>query len=247
MILKSIGDGASAIGKKIVEWVNALKGVMKRDAKPPFGSIQPSKNWKWDRENKRKRGWPQTRLGRGVWSPGLQMVKDWIPELQGKIMEAGHDEIEKASHHLCNLVKLAIQTQAYKWKPLTERYIKWKKHKELDTRILIATGEYVQSIQVTQNEDGDLEDVTYTVGLPDKIHVSSNLPIRKLAAIHEFGAPKAKIPARPVWRPTWQLAMPEIKEKVLNRLKKTADDEAKLFQTELMRALPGVTVKVKTG
>jgi phage gpG-like protein len=247
MNLRSVGQGASAVGKKIAEWVKTLQTVLKKSSRPPFGSVQPSKNWRWLWQQRRKKGFSQERRGRGVWAPGLEMIKDWLPELQGKLLEAGHDEIEKASHHLAELVKLAIITQAFKWKPLTERYIKWKKRKGRDTRILIATGEYVQSIQVTQNSEGDLDDVTYTVGLPDKIHVDSGLPIRKLAAIHEFGAPKARIPARPVWQPVWKMAMPEIKEKVTARIKKTADDEAKLFQRELQRAMPGVTVKVKQG
>lgn len=247
MKLSSAGEGAKSLGKKISEWVKVLQGLINRSPIAPFGTLSPSKNWKWNKNQRTKKGWSQERLGRGIWAPCLEMLKNWIPELQGKLMEAGADEIDRGAHHLADLVKMAIYTQAYKWKPLKERYIKWKKRKGLDTRILIATGEYVQAIQVTQTVEGDLEDVTYTVGLPDRMHVSSGLPIRQLAAIHEFGLPKQNIPARPVWNPTWKMALPEVKEKVTARLKKTAEEESKKFQVELQRALPGVTVKVKTG
>jgi len=242
-----LGKGVASIGRKLSKWTKDLQKILFRDSKPPFGTVQPSKNWKWLKQNKIKRGWSQERRDGGVWAPGLEMVKEWLPELQSKLLEAGNEELERSAQHFCDMVKLAIYSQAYKWKPLTERYIKWKKRKGRDTRILISTGEYVQSIEVSQSIEGNLEDVIYTVGLPDKIHIASGLPIRQLAAIHEFGSPKARIPARPVWYPTWRLVMPEVKEKVSKRLRQTAFEEAEKFQLKLQKALPGVTVKVKQG
>jgi hypothetical protein len=105
--------------------------------------------------------------------------------------------------HKCNLdiaqemaeeAKEIIENQSYKWVPLTDAYLDRKIAQGYDPRIMIKTREYTDAIDY-----GDKDGVVW-VGFPeDKIHQGSNLPIRVLAKIHEFGT--RTVPARPLWRP----------------------------------------------
>jgi len=103
-------------------------------------------------------------------------------------------KLETVAKKIAADLKERIYYQKFKHVPLSEKYLKWKKKKGLDTRILIATGEYVDSIMAKK-----LNDFTWKVGVPDKVHKGTKLPLKVLARIHEFGT--STIPARPHWRP----------------------------------------------
>jgi len=90
--------------------------------------------------------------------------------------------------------KSIIENQSYRWRPLTDQYLRRKIKQGYDRRILIRTKEYVDSISwgVTGGR--------VWAGIPAlKIHQGSGMPIAKLARIHEFGT--KTVPARPLWRP----------------------------------------------
>lgn len=88
----------------------------------------------------------------------------------------------------------AIENQTFHWKPLSEKYLKWKKSQGLDERILVATEEYKNSISW-----GEVGNKVWAGISPGAEHESSGLPMSILARIHEFGT--KTIPARPLWRP----------------------------------------------
>lgn len=113
-------------------------------------------------------------------------------------------------------VKKRIRDQRFAHVPLTKPYLQYKKRVGLDSRILIATGDYVNSIVARRRLiNGEL---CWTVGVPDTIHQGSGLTYTQLARIHEFGSARAHIPARPHWRPVWAIAkaikFPGIIEKI---------------------------------
>lgn len=102
----------------------------------------------------------------------------------------------RAASRLHTYILDVLDTQSYNWKPLSAAYKKRKEKKGLDTRILLATHEYRDSIFYKENKDGSV-----VVGVPNKIHQDSGLHFNMLARIHEFGSKKVGIPARPLWRP----------------------------------------------
>lgn len=236
----------SKVTSAVKQWLNriARKGKSATSDTGGLGTVNQSeiRRFKW--QQRKRRGWNQERLGRGVWAPGLEMVQEWIDNLQGKLLAEGAESLEEEAEKYAQMVRDSIYHQQYRWVPLTKRYLAWKKRVNRDARIYLATHEFVQSIQVIPTEEG--EKIGFIVGLPDKLHVDSGLPIRKLAAIHEFGSPKMNIPARPVWRPTWERFRREAKARITARLKAFAEKETKQLQKELMSALPGVTISVRT-
>lgn len=95
-------------------------------------------------------------------------------------------------------LKKRIQAQSFKgWAPLNVEYKQYKKAKGFDTRTLIKTGEYLNSIGWRRTPAGNI-----SVGSRKRVHSASGLPMMKLARIHEYGSAKAGIPPRPHWGPT---------------------------------------------
>jgi hypothetical protein len=88
-----------------------------------------------------------------------------------------------------------IASQAFNHQPLNPDYKAGKVAQGLDPRILIATREYLDSIQVTKL----IGEYGYRVGVPNRIHSGSNISLRDLARMLEFGT--SRMPARPHWRP----------------------------------------------
>jgi hypothetical protein len=102
--------------------------------------------------------------------------------------------MQEIAYGLTSEARDILDTQAYQWVPLTEKYREQKERQGLDTRTLIATGFYRDHIDWgTTGED------KIWFGVEDIDHEPSGLPLRILARIHEFGT--ATIPARQLWRP----------------------------------------------
>ena len=93
-------------------------------------------------------------------------------------------------------LKEVIRRQKYKWEPLTDKYLEAKKKKGLDTRILMATKDYVNKGIVVEEREGFI-----FVGPKIGVHKPSGLTYERLAKIHEYGTKDGRIPARPLWRP----------------------------------------------
>jgi len=85
-------------------------------------------------------------------------------------------------------------------RPLTQAWVSRKAREGLDGRKLIATGDYMEGIEVfrgVQQESG----VYYMVRPARRKHRPSGLTLRRIARIHEFGSATIGIPARPHWGP----------------------------------------------
>lgn len=87
-----------------------------------------------------------------------------------------------------------IESQRFRHAPLSPGYVEAKRRAGLDPRILIATHEYLDSIEVSPLTDGS----GVRVGVGGRTH-SGGIPMRQLARMLEFGT--IRMPARPHWRP----------------------------------------------
>lgn len=113
----------------------------------------------------------------------------------GRIARAVRDEVKAV---------LESQRLANTWPPLNPDYLAEKKELGLDERMLIATGDYLESIQVVETETRLGGVITFrAVAAPPagEIHEPSGLEYDLLARVHEYGSAKARVPARPHWRP----------------------------------------------
>jgi hypothetical protein len=114
--------------------------------------------------------------------------------------------------------KVPLQSRSpFILKELNKKYLERKAKAGLDTRILIATGRYIESICVKRKVTANTKDIFYTITVPRKLVPNTSITYNKLAKIHEFGTSsysivhknldgtltrtRIKLPARPHWRP----------------------------------------------
>jgi hypothetical protein len=162
----------------------------------------------FEKRNEGAKGKTSTTLAQagGVWSSPFIAAKNFIGKL-GKILTGTTDKhLRKVAESYKKLLLDTLESQRYRtqWKPLSERYLHWKIKNKRDPRMLISTREYMSAIEIREEKHDSK--IVWIIGLPDRIHVDSGLPFRKLARIHEFGTLPSKkhpgIPPRPLWRPT---------------------------------------------
>lgn len=109
-----------------------------------------------------------------------------IPVAREKCREFATEFVEELTER--------IERQQFHHVPLSPEYLRAKIEAGHDPRILIATQEYLNSIQVEPLPESD----GFRVGVGDQVH-ESGVPMRQLARGHEFGT--SRMPARPHWRP----------------------------------------------
>lgn len=134
-------------------------------------------------------------------------------------------------------LKESIEYQIFDWKPLSEKYLEWKMQEGLDERIMIATGDYLDSIAVIEIVRG--RGIQVRVGLPDAVATESGLTYDQLARVHEFGSRKMKIPSRPHWRPLYKQAQRrslEMKKEAIKEIKEKHAKEMKKISVPKARA-----------
>jgi hypothetical protein len=147
----------------------------------------------------------------------VEKCRSFINIFQKSFPAVADNAIGEVAIWMSHEVKRRIREQRYRHKPLSQPYLEYKKRVGLDTRILIATGAYVNSISARKRRfQGEL---CWTVGVPETIHPGTKLTYSALGRIHEFGCRKVNIPARPHWRPVWAIAVkskfPEVLRRVL--------------------------------
>lgn len=86
-----------------------------------------------------------------------------------------------------------IEGQAYNHTPLKPKYKEWKIKKGLDPRILIATGSYINAIEVFKGGKN-----TWCVGIKKGKKNKEGIELRQIGKWLEYGT--KHIPARPHWR-----------------------------------------------
>lgn len=91
--------------------------------------------------------------------------------------------------------------RAFPFAPLSKRHRQYKARHGQDGRILVATGDYVEGIEVFRGEQVG-GGVYYMVRPAARTHEPSGLRLTTIARILELGSARHKIPARPHWSPT---------------------------------------------
>lgn len=138
-----------------------------------------------------------------------------------KLQRTATDEFTReVAEELLEYLTDTIENQRYKWKPLKPDYLESKRRKGLDERIYVATGFFLEHIEMWEDKDG------VHVGFrPGIIHEPSGLELNVLARILEFGSARRNIPARPLWRPAFSVIRRRRRE-FARRLKISAQKNA---------------------
>jgi hypothetical protein len=198
----------------------------------------------FEKRNEAAKGKTEETLAKagGVWSSPFVAAKNFVSKL-GKILSGTTDKhLRKVAEDYKKLLITTLESQRYQsqWKPLSERYLRWKIKNKRDPRMLISTREYMSAIEIREEKHEDK--IVWIVGLPDKIHVDSGLPFRKLARIHEFGTLPSKnhpgIPPRPLWRPTQHEFRKVHAPKILKRIGADIRAEIGNLRREFIKVQP---------
>ena len=134
----------------------------------------------------------------------VQKVKNFIGIFQGQVDDMASRNMRRGAVKFAKEVVTVIKKQRYKWKPLSERWLRYKKKNRLDPRVHVATKTYVKSIKATpRKRNGKVVSWGVTAGQPNQIHKPSGMRFVTLARLLEFGSRSRNMPPRPHWRPAW--------------------------------------------
>lgn len=135
----------------------------------------------------------------------FQMQGDW--EKAALLIKNLKEECEKA--HITSLQRFGlkmeevvlnhISKQDLGWKPLDPKYLSSKVKKGLSDNILVATSDYFNAIQSWVDKSKRTAYIGVKKGKKDR----EGNEIGHIARVHEYGAKGGKIPARPLWKPSF--------------------------------------------
>lgn len=106
------------------------------------------------------------------------------------------DSAYRIASRLAGQLRAKILAQSFHHQSLNPAYLAWKTRMGLDTRILIASGAYVNSIQPRK-----VGDTSYNIS-PGSQVTESGATLHDIGFWHEFGT--ENMPARPHWQPIWR-------------------------------------------
>jgi hypothetical protein len=144
-------------------------------------------------------------------------VAEALGVLKEDVVEAADRVLFDVAQEARDYVRKTLFKQGFKMKRLSKRWKRWKERHELDTRILVASRKYAESINVEKAADAPGE-FGYVVR-PSTTKLHPGYPGKRskdpktmayIGAVHEFGATwkdprsgkRIRIPARPHWGPT---------------------------------------------
>lgn len=142
--------------------------------------------------------------------------------LNEQVRDLGQGMALTLAKRLAGRVRQTIIGQTEHWPPLSQRYAAAKARRGLDPRMLIATGRYVNSIRARKSGTKTYVVAPSRESVLDAHGIPTDLTLRDLGAIHEFGSRKRSIPPRPHWRPVWQHFLrqqDEIKAEIRRKLR----------------------------
>lgn len=152
---------------------------------------------------------------------GYKRVRNFVGIFQGQVEKMSVKFIKAGAMEFARQVRGIIRKQSYAWKPLSERWLRYKRKHGLDKRVHMATRTYVKSIKATaRRRGGKIVSWGVTAGKPNQIHEPSGFTFKKLARILEFGSKRMRIPPRPHWRPAWSAYVRKDAKLLLRSLKK---------------------------
>lgn len=126
----------------------------------------------------------------------------------------GNQIVDSNAEIFYNALMETIQSQDFP--PLSPEYKKRKGLLGLDTRILIATGEYLSNIQIRRVNGYNGKTARHVGVDSNTIHSQSGLPMSDLALIMEYGTSDGRIPPRPHYGKTWEQILPKVRRNTLD-------------------------------
>lgn len=121
-------------------------------------------------------------------------VKMILTGLGARLEKEVDSETKRQVMRASQAVKAGIEAQAFGHAPLNKDYREQKKNKGLDSRILIATGQYVRSITYWKEGKG-----SWVAGIRRGATHSGGVDMAQLGKWLEYGT--KNMPARPHFRP----------------------------------------------
>ena len=128
---------------------------------------------------------------------------------------------ESIGRKIAQRIKEIIEAQEPDFAPLVEEYRQRKIREGYDERIIIKTGDYLDSITVKRVESAG-DELFVFVGFEDGI-TETGLRMTELAEFLEYGT--SKMPARYPITQSWEIMKNEIKKEVAERLKAVIGDD----------------------
>lgn len=136
---------------------------------------------------------------------GIERVGNWegitrlIANLAKELKIARETALKRFGLKAEAIATKHISTQDLHWRPLNPAYLASKIRKGLSENILVATSDYYQAITTWVDKS---EGTVYT-GVKKDAKNSDGGDMVSIAAVHEFGSLSGRIPARPLWQPTF--------------------------------------------
>lgn len=144
----------------------------------------------------------------------IERVGHMLTQVKNNYKIIGNQIVDSNSELYYDELMNVLQTQ--KFKPLNPEYKKQKGLLGLDTRILIATSEYISNIQIRRVNNYKGLTARHVGVDSNKRHSKSKLTMSDLAIIHEYGTSDGKIPARPHYSKAWESVLPKIRRNTLD-------------------------------
>lgn len=176
------------------------------------------------------------------WDELLDVIK-MIPALARTIAE---EELDDMAEEFPEYLATHMELQTWRMAPLSPSYLAMKQRTGLDTRILLATHDYINAIKAMKPErqgetyqpgDNTSKPKTWNIGPPEGTHEPSGLPYAALAARLEFGVSSQNLPPRPHWQRAFkQLISPALFKPRMVRIGNKVDRQ---FRTYLKKKLRG--------
>lgn len=147
-----------------------------------------------------------------------ERVGRMLTQMKNNYKIIGNEIVDSNAELFYNALMETIESQEFT--PLSPAYVQRKGLLGLDTRILIATGEYLSNIQI-RRVNGYNGKTARHVGVDSTTkHSGTELTMSDLALIMEYGTSDGRIPPRPHYGKTWERILPQIRRNTLDIARK---------------------------
>lgn len=137
---------------------------------------------------------------------GIQKVGDWekverlINNIKPEMVASKNLSLKRWGLKAEAVAKKHISMQDLNWVQLKPETLATKLRKGYSENILVQTSTYFQSI--TSWQDATINNTVYA-GVKKQARGKDGEIIADIAATHEYGSKSGRIPARPLWQPTF--------------------------------------------
>lgn len=136
----------------------------------------------------------------GDWRKVALLIRD----LDKLFKQSQKETLQRLGLYVEGRAKHHISAQDLGWKPLKTETKKAKQRDGMSTNILARSSQYFQSITSWTAGDKVYVGVKRTAVYKGTKNSKGGQKIANIAKVHEYGSKKLKIPARPLWRPTFK-------------------------------------------